>query len=176
MTFSEIPIRFLLLRRESNIENYLRWFEYIAGPDFADDWKRSLETNSSMNKRIQSARQVVEDYIYAHNTTSGTGRIRRSISATAVESEELSANVVYSDPAIAPAKGPTGDSDPGKFSYAAFFEDPRFNTFLPPKDNPTDSRRYRPFFQPMTMQQKKVQEEIAVKTLMQTISKRMPRT
>lgn len=163
------------MRRESNIENYLRWFAYIAGPEFVEDWKKSLETNSAMAKRIQSARQIVEDYIYVHNTTAGTGRIRRSISAVATESDELSTNVVYSDPAIAPAKGPVGDGDPGRFSYAAFFEDPKFNTFLPPPDNPTDTRRYRPFFGPMTLQQKKVQQEIAFKTLMQTILRRMPR-
>lgn len=175
MTFHEIPLRFILLKKESNIENQLRWLAYIAGDEFVADWKEAMQTGGHLSEMISSARKIVEELIYSFNTTDGTGKIKRSISGTYPETEEAAEFAVYSDPNIAPSKGPFASGDPQKFSYAAFFEDPKFNTFLPPKDNPTDTRRYRPFFGAMTKDQQRINQQIAFRTIMRTIRRRMSR-
>lgn len=177
MTFSEIPIRFILLKKESNIANHLRWLEYLAGPKFVSDWRQSIQTGGSLQEMIASARSIVDEYIYAFNTSDRTtGRIKKSFTAKALDTDEVSEVAVYSDPSVAPSKGPFESGDPAKFSYAAFFEDPKFNTFLPPKDNPFDTRRYRPFFKPMTEAQHLIQRQLAFRTIVQTIRRRMPRS
>lgn len=175
MTFAEIPLRFILLKKESNIENQLRWIAYIAGEEFVNDWRDAMQTGGHLQEMIHSAKQIVEELIYTFNTTEGTGRIKESISGTYPDTKEAAEFVVYSDPSVATSKGPFESGDPSKFSYAAFFEDEKFNTFLPPKDNPTDTRRHRPFFGAMTKDQQRIGQEIAFRTIMRTIRRRMSR-
>lgn len=172
MTFAEIPLRFILLKKDSNIENQLRWLAYIAGEQFVTDWRESMQTGGHMQEAIASARKIVEELIYSFNTTDGTGRIKKSFTGTYLDTNEVSESAVYSDPNVAPSEA---GANPGEFSYAAFFEDAKFNTFLPPKSNPTDTRRYRPFFGAMTRDQQRTNHEIAFRTVMRTIRRRMPK-
>jgi hypothetical protein len=174
MSFAEIPIRFLVLKRESNIENHIRWLEYIAGPQFIADWTAAIQTGGNMRKMVASARQIVEELIYAFNTTAGTGRIKKSFIGTYTEGANPGF-AIYSDPSIAPAKGPVSSGNPEDFSYAAFFEDPKFNTFIPPKDDPLNQKRYRPFFQAMASDQQRLGLQVTFQALLRTIKRRMPK-
>lgn len=175
MRFAEIPLRFSLLKSESNLDNHLRWLEYITGPEFVEDWKSSIKTGGHMQHLIESAKQMVDELIYAFSTTAdSTGRLRESFTGKFLDTA-LPAFAIYSDPKVAPSKGPFSTGNPSDFSYAAFFEDPEFNSFIPNRDNPTETRRYRPFFDAMTLDQKTQGQEIVFAALMRTIRKRMPR-
>ena len=179
MSFAEIPLRFLLLKTESNFHNHLRWLSYLAGEEFATDWEHSLQTGGNMQKMIAEARAIVEEDIYAYNTTSGTGRIKESITGFFGEGDDYRPGptaYVYSDPSVAPSKGPfESGGDPSRFSYAAFFEDPEFNSFIPPREEPFDSRRYRPFFGHMTESQHRLNAELSRRALFVNIRKHMPK-
>ena len=154
----------------------MRWLSYIAGPEFIKDWKKNAESGNSLKKLASTAKQIVEEEIYSKNTTPGTGRIKDSMVAVGREGE-LPGFAVASDPSIAPAKGPIDGSKAGasRFSYAAFFEDPKFNTFIPPEDDETDPRRYRPFFDAMVEANQMIAKQLAMESLMRTIKRRMPR-
>ena len=174
MRFADIPIRFLLLKSESNLENHLRWLAHLAGDDFVSDWKSSLETGGNMQRMIDDARQTVDELIYAFSTGDSTGNLRESFTGKWLESK-LPSFAIYSDPRIAQTKGPVASGNESQLSYAAFFEDPAFNSFIPDRDNPLETRRYRPFFDAMTMLQKNIGLEISFTSFMRTVRKHMPR-
>jgi hypothetical protein len=174
MRFSEIPLRFLLLKSESNLENHIRWMAYLAGADFVNDWKKSIQTGGHMQQMIQAARDIVDELIYAFSTGDSTGKLRESFTGKYLDAS-LPAFAIYSDPRVAPSKGPFSSGNPSSFSYAAFFEDPEFNSFIPDRENPTETRRYRPFFDTLSLDQQTQSHEIVFSSLMQTIRRRMPR-
>lgn len=174
MRFRDLPINLVLVKKESNLANHIRWLKYIAGPEFIKKWKEFSESGNNFKAMIRAAQNVVEEDIYAYNTTSGSGRIKASIDAQGSQTVHPGF-ILFSDPRVAPSKGPFSDGNPSDFSYAAFFEDPKFNTFIPPEDDPFDSRRYRPFFKHMTATQRTQSLAAGFRGLIRAIRYRMPR-
>lgn len=172
---ADIKLRLAVMKPESNLENHIRWFEYIAGRAFIIDWYQAVERPGFLQTLVDSARKIVEEDIYSKNTTAGTGRIKDSFTGVNERNEQGTNLIVYSDPSVAPSKGPFRSGVPGAFSYAAFFEDSKFNTFLPPQDDPHDSRRFRPFYFSMQLAQSKLSNEGVVRRIFQMIRKHMPR-
>lgn len=176
ITLAEMGIKFILLRQESNLRNHIRWLTFLASPEFASQWQKTFGTRVHMQELVNSAKQVVEEDIYAYNTTSGTGRIKRSFVGKYMEADNGISAVVYSDPSVAPAKGPFSSGEPSDFSYAAFFEDERFNSFIPPKEEPRNIRRYRPFFGAMTAAQHQVSKALTLQHTLRRVRLRMPKS
>lgn len=168
---SQSTLRFRLVKRESNLEQHIRWFEYLTGSDFIDDVKKSYEKTNNRMALVRVARQVVESEIYSKNRTDGTGNIKRSFKVAA-SSNKFGGLTLFSDPREAPSKA--GQS-PGKFSYAAFFEEPRFLSFLPPPDDPYSDVKYRPFWSPLVEAATKIASESHLDAVSINIKKRMPR-
>jgi hypothetical protein len=175
MAFADIHLKYQLLKTRSNLDGHIRWLEYIASPQFVEVWKKGIQSKRYLEEQVKLARLIVEEDIYAYNTTSGSGRIKRSMDAMFVENDGGVTSLLFSDPDVAPSKGPFSSGDPSEFSYAAFFEDPKFNTFLPPKDDPYDTRRYRPFFDHMTQTQLGLARNTNLRNIRRAIKMRMPR-
>lgn len=175
MTFANLKLHFSVNQRESNLAGHIRWLEYLAGPEFIVDWRRSMQTQGRLKQLVDSAKGIVEEDIYSKNTTDGTGSIKASVTGKYVSGQGVDA-VVYLDPSVAPSKGPFAGGVPGDFNYAAFFEEPhKFNSFIPDRFDPHDSRRFRPFYFDMQLAQSRISNEIGMSQLLKTIRKRMPR-
>lgn len=175
MKFAEIPIRIRLVKRESNIDNHLRWLDYITSGSFLKDWKASIETGDNIQKLVDSARQVVEENIYKFNTTDGTGSIKESFQGGTTDEGGLAGLGVFSNPAIAPSVGTFESGVPERFSYAAFFEDPEFNSFIPPRDEPTNIKRHRPFMAAMAQHHQRISGELTLRALFIRLRRKMPK-
>jgi hypothetical protein len=176
MTFADLKLKLQILRRETNLHSHIRWIEYIAGREFLADWYKLIERPSFLLELVNSAKQIVEEDIYNRYQGPETGRIKASFVGINQRTSTGTNLVVYSDPSVAPAKGPFRSGGvPGEFSYAAFFEDAKFNTFLPPQDDPHDVRRFRPFYFSMQLAQSRISNERSVRQTFQLIRKRMPR-
>lgn len=176
MTFADLTLKLQILRRETNLHSHIRWIEYIAGREFIVEWYKAMEQPGFLQNLINSARQIVEEDIYARYQGPETGNIKASFVGINQRTSAGTNQIVYSDPSIATAKGPMAGGIPSQFSYAAFFEDSKFNTFLPPKDDVHDVRRFRPFYFSMQLAQTRLSVDHAVRKTNQLIRKRMPRS
>jgi len=174
MKFGEIPIRIRLLKRESNIDNHLRWLGYILGPEFIKDVRDTIQTKKNIATLVESARDVVEEDIYAFNTTAGTGNIKKSFEGTTFD-YGMGGLGIFSNPSIATSKGPFSSGSPNAASYAAFFEKPEFNSFIPPRDEPTNIKRHRPFMAAMASNQHRLSNEIVLAALFRRLRQKMPK-
>lgn len=173
MAFADLKLAIRLVKSQSNLEAHIKWVEYIAGTQFKEDWKASMQSPGHLKQLVDSARSIVETDIYAFGRK--TGNIKESFTGKVLTSDKGVTLAVYSDPSIAPSKGPFKSGNPSDFSYAAFFEDPKFNTFLPPKDNPIDRRRFRPFFLHMSLEHSRITNEIGASRIFNLLRKRMPK-
>lgn len=172
MSVHLFQFRFVYKKKSSNLAGHIRWLSHIASPAFAEDWRQKLLTQSNLKELVQQAQQVIEEEIYTHGK--GEGNIKKSMDAIALGEKDVRM-VLFSDPTVAPSKGPFKSGNPAEFSYAAFFEDPQFNSFIPPRSNPYDKRRYRPFFQPMNQAHFAKAREMSRKSILRTIRMRMPK-
>jgi len=166
---ANIGLKIAVMRRESNIAEHIRWFEYLASEKFVTDWYKATGQPGFLEELVQSAKAIVETDIYNRYKGPDTGNIRDSFTGQKVTSKEEQALIVYSDPSVAEAWG-----NP-QWSYAAFFEDPGFNTFIPPDDDPHDVRRFRPFYFSMCLEQSRLSNAGVVRRLFTIIRKHMPR-
>lgn len=160
-------------KRESNLRQHLSWLEYLTSDQFQQDVKRSYE--QAVNRRAirLAAQAIIESEIYAFNTTDGTGRIKRSFKVVAVKHGLLPEMILYSDPDVAPSKA---GASPGEYSYAAYFNNPEFKSFIKaPLDNPLDKIKYRPFFFPMTKAITKLARRRAGDAFNHNIRRKKPR-
>jgi len=165
----------LKLRIFHNIRAHLRWLHYLAGNEFFKEVKRKYQSRSILQRLQAIVRQVVETEIYAKNTTPGTGAIKESVTAIVEESPDANATV-YFDPLVSTSKGPFESGDPEKASYAAFFDNPSFNSFILGKGIDTfNPIKYRPFKEPMVQAFNKEAEEQAVRMLMAAVKMHRPR-
>jgi hypothetical protein len=163
-------LRLIYDEKRSNLKKHIEWLEYIVSPRFVEDANASYRANVTMQQITAAIRQVVEEEIYSIG--SSTGRIKRSFTAEPTD-EGVAA---YSDPSVAPSKGPFKSGSPEEYSYAAFFERPaEFNSFIPPRDDPSNETRYRPFMTPMVQAVKVVSTQRALKSVLSNIRAHQPR-
>lgn len=172
----DVSFRVTLLRKESNLDNHIKWMEYLSSPAFVKDWKTRFESQPNLNKLRLSARQIFQEQVY---DTYEPATYQRTYSAlesfqSAGDSESpLPGATVYSDPTIATA---IAGNSAGGFSYAAFFEKPiEFDSFI--KTQPGDDLnviRYRPFFDLMTAEHNRVSEQIHKQSFLAQVKKKMP--
>lgn len=163
-------LRFAYDPKRSNLRQHIEWFQYIVSPRFVEDATASYKANVTMQQITTAIRQVVEEEIYSIG--SSTGRIKRSFTAAPTEDGVAA----YSDPSVAPSKGPFSSGSPEEYSYAAFFERPaEFNSFIPPRDDPSSETRYRPFMTPMVQAVRVVATQRALKSIVSNLRKHQPK-
>lgn len=167
---ADIGLKLQVMRRESNLAGHIRWFEYLASENFVTDWYKAVGQEGFLERLVESARQIVQTDIYnVYSGYQGDGNIKASMTGERQSSTEGQTLIVYSDPSVAQAKQyPT-------FSYAAFFEEPKFRSFLPPDDDPHDVRKFRPFYFAMQLAQSRLSNEGVVQRLFTIIRRHMPR-
>lgn len=174
----DVSLRVTLTKRGSNLENHLRWMEYLSSPEFVRDWKKRFESQANLGKLQTAAREIFQERVYDRyepNTYQRTNAALESFQAAADSQASTPGISVYSDPAIATA---LYGNAAGGFSYAAFFEKPiEFDSFI--KSFPGDDLnvvRYRPFFDVMAAEHNRVSTEINNQTFLQQVKAKMPRS
>lgn len=172
----DVSFRVTLLKKESNLENHIKWMEYLSSPGFVKDWKARFESQPNLDKLRLSARQIFQERVYdayEPSTYNRTYSALESFQSARDSDSSLPGAAVYSDPAIATA---ISGNSAGSFSYAAFFEKPiEFESFI--KTFPGDELnvvRYRPFFDVMTAEHNRVSEQINKESFLAQVKKKMP--
>lgn len=139
-----------------DVLNHIRWFRTMRSQSFKTHVKSIMGDSDTENRFTEVARQAIVSEIYSKSTTPGTNNIYNSINTLMNESSEFSSQdghlvtlTTFSDPEIAPSEA---GSNPGEYSYAAFFEKPiQFDSFIKAVNGvPLHQIRYRPFVDEMT--------------------------
>lgn len=158
----------------SNIRAHIRWLEHMISPAWAAQVLKNYQSSSNLNELRKLARKVFQEEVYDAYSPSRprTGAAKESFIAVQLEGQGLG---VRSDPSVATSVGPFSSGSPEQFSYAAFFDNPGFNSFLPPKDNPTHPAKHRPFMAPMTHAVNEFAKEQAMRATIKAVTKKMPR-
>ena len=165
----------------SNIRQHIRWLEHMVSPEWAAQILKSYQSASNLAKLQRIARKVIQEEIYdkysPEGSTERTGDAKRSFVAVQLSGEHNGIGV-RSDPSVAQTKGPVDQGSESDFSYAAFFDEPNFNSFLPPGKNLDvySPRKFRPFMEPLTGAVEEFAKEAAMRATIRAVTQRMPRS
>lgn len=168
----------LSIRFRHNVRAHITWFEWLSTDELFASIKKRYESSKNLRELQRIARQVVETEIYSKNTTDGTGKIKKSVTPYSGGEYDEAGVSVFFNPAVAPAKGPVDSGDLGSMNYAAFFDDPNWNSFLPPGKGLEvfSPKKYRPFSEPLH----KAGEDFAtirgMEAIMQSIKSKRPKS
>ncbi len=136
-----------------NLQSHKRWLEYLVGDEFYPAVKKHVEKKRNVSLLQKHARSIIEIAIYnavpeGPNYTPRTRALLRSFIATAGSSGGDAELIIYSDTStnrgtsgvnrFNPTGSPlaTAGQGAGVASYAIFFEDARFNSFIQPSGTP----------------------------------------
>lgn len=162
----------------SNIRAHIRWLEHMVSPAWAAQILKNYQSSSNLAQLRKIARKVFEEEVYNKYSPARpeerTGNAKRSFVSVKLDGQGLG---VRSRPDVAKTVGPVDSGSESEFSYAAFFEDPSFNSFLPPgKGLEVNSpRKHRPFMAPMTEAVNEFAREQAMRATVKAITKKMPK-
>lgn len=141
---SRVELKLLFTKGIVSVRRHREWMQQLVDPLFWSNALARMQNQTRLAKLVALARQVIQEEIYS--ISRGEGLIEESIEAAPTQD----GFGIRFNPAISTAKGPMENATPEQFSYVAFFENPDFNSFLPPKDQPFDQNRHRPFMTPLT--------------------------
>lgn len=160
--------------KKSNVAAHLRWLEYLAGDDFGKQILLKWQVPIHLSRLRKIAQEVLQEEIYKPYQQSSYTRTYNTLRAVTTRFlEGVAGSALFLDPTIIPAEGPIDGvkgQDPTK-AYAAFFEEPRFNTFVPATAMP-----HRPFFAQLVETFQEEEERQALRSLRAAIKYNRPRT
>lgn len=163
------------IRFRHNIRAHIKWFEYLESDRHFKNIKKNYETKANTRELQRLVREIVEQEIYSKNTTEGTGRIKESVESISNGNQQTAAVTAFFDPTVSPAKGPVDQGDINSMSYAAFFDEPAWNSFLPPNDDAYSPVKYRPFREPLTQAGQHFAKEQAIRAIVKATLIERPR-
>ena len=168
----DFEMRFQVLFR-SNIKSHRRWFEWLSSGAFFQTAAERYESATNVAAMHELAQQVIETEIY--NKHDGEGRTY-SLLDSFLAAPTGKGITVYSDPAVAPSKGPFGSGSPEAFSYAAFFEETAFNSFILGAGNDVFNEiKHRPFYEPLERAVEELARETSMRAILSAVVRRMPK-
>lgn len=157
-----------------NLRSHIRWFEYMTSNDFTKERKSRYESARNLNSLRNLVRRVVQEEIYS--ISKGEGNIEESVTAVATGNGNEGGTAVYFDPNVSPAKGTQSSPATPDFSYAIFFDNTDFNSFLLGVGvDVFNPMKHRPFKAPMVEAFNKEAESQAVKALMDSVRMHRPK-
>lgn len=162
-------------KQGSNLDPHIRWLEYLLSDEYQLEIQRRFESVTNQREARRITRSIIDTLIYQAYPDPGTrtGNLHDSFKVIVGRGQKKSAYLaVYSDPRVATTK--TGVAA-GFTSYAAFFENPEFDSFLPPKEDPTSPSKYRPFFQFLSEEIHRFTATQAHAAHTRTIKRRIPK-
>jgi len=160
-----------------NIRAHRKWLEWLVSDGFFSSVKQRYESATNIAKMHDIAQKVVQEEIYnKHDGEGRTGALKDSFYAVAVDEPNQAGVAVISGPVVATSKGPFSSGNPSEFSYAAFFEEPAFNSFLLGSGvdvyNPI---KFRPFMEPLERAMEEQAQEASMKALLRAVLSKMPK-
>lgn len=111
-----------------NLRSHLDYLQYIISDKFYQDYKNQFQSQSVLDSIQALAQEQIQVLLYDKYTPKEYARtFHAKESIKAIVRESGVANIVlFSDPAVAPAKG----ENLPNHSYLAFFEKEEFKSFL----------------------------------------------
>jgi hypothetical protein len=163
----------LRVKFQRNIKEHIRWLSYLDSSEFDATIKRNYQTGVNLKKLREIAQKVIQTEVYDKYTPT---RPRTEDGINSFVSQKTETGLaVFSDPAIATTKGPVSSGNPRSLSYVAFFDDPAFNSFLPPEDDAYDIAKFRPFSEPLERAIYEESIEQSMKAILRAVVKRIPK-
>lgn len=129
---------------KASLQHHIDWMRYLATNKFGKDVQQDYEETKNQVEMLKEVDKIIleEIYSYPEGSYRRTNDLRESFQAielSMVGSETERGIAIYSDPMIAPSEA---GARKGEISYAIFFENPEFNTFLPESDERPPIRPY----------------------------------
>lgn len=158
---------------KSNVPEFVNFFRFLSpgSHQLHKAVKAEYEKPSVITPLTVSARTIIKTLVYdthESNRDRTYNLLNSFLADVNIDGDRNSSLAIYSDPDIAPAK------QFPHLSYAAFFEEPSFNTFIPPRGivSPVN---HRPFMNALTQFLKFFNDDYTLQTVTKVIKRHMPK-
>lgn len=163
----------LQIKFKRNLKEHIRWLGYLDSDEFHAVMKKAYQTNANLKALQDIAHKVIQTEVY-DKYSPVRPRTQDGIESF-VSTRTDTGLAVFSDPKVATSKGPVSSGNPSDFSYVAFFDDPAYNSFLPPDDDAYSVIKFRPFSEPLERAIHEESVEQSMRAVLRAVMRRIPR-